>query len=150
MRSEPSAAWSQPLQRYATLFELLTPALLPDLAALLAENVTFRDPFNAIAGRASVIGIFRHMFESLEAPSFLILDRAIGTGACYLRWRMQFRRRLRPQLWQIEGISEVVFDADGLVLSHIDHWDAASQLYEHVPVLGAMLRLAKRRLAARP
>ena len=45
-------------------------------------------------------------------------------------------------------MSEVTLAEDGRVLAHIDHWDPAAQLYERVPVLGAVLRMIRRRLAA--
>ncbi|MBI1775543.1 MAG: nuclear transport factor 2 family protein [Proteobacteria bacterium] len=140
--------WSTCLERYAAAYEQLTPERLPVLAALLAEDVEFRDPFNAIAGRAAVVRLFHHMFETLDGPSFAVRDRAVGSSACYIGWRMRFRRHRRPEPWQIEGVSMVCFDREGLVRLHVDHWDAASQVYEHVPLLGAILRLVKRRLAA--
>jgi hypothetical protein len=44
-------------------------------------------------------------------------------------------------------MTEVHFDQSGKVAAHLDHWDAASQLYEHVPLLGGVLRIIRRRLA---
>jgi hypothetical protein len=34
------------------------------------------------------------------------------------------------------------------VADHRDYWDAAEELYEKLPVLGALMRLLKRRLRA--
>ncbi len=45
----------------------------------------------------------------------------------------------------IDGMSEIRFRADGRVAEHLDHWDAAEQLYERVPVLGTLIRLVKRK-----
>jgi hypothetical protein len=44
------------------------------------------------------------------------------------------------------GMSHVRFDADGRVELHQDFWDSAAGLWEHVPGLGGLLKLAKRRL----
>jgi hypothetical protein len=38
-----------------------------------------------------------------------------------------------------------VFDAQGLVTLHRDYWDAAEELYEKLPVVGALMRWLKRR-----
>jgi hypothetical protein len=45
-------------------------------------------------------------------------------------------------------MSEVQFDEAGSVRAHIDHWDAAGQLYEKLPVIGWILRRIRARLAA--
>ena len=122
------------LAAYAICFEELTSDHLEALSPLLADDVRFRDPFSDVRGRQAVLGIFRHMFEAMEAPTFVVLDQAVGKEACYLKWRFSGREI------EITGMSEVVFDENGLVISHIDHWDAASQVFGMFPVLGPLLR----------
>ena len=39
------------------------------------------------------------------------------------------------------------FAADGRVVYHRDCWDAAEELYEKLPVLGALMRWLKRQAA---
>jgi hypothetical protein len=134
------------LAAYARCYETLTEQNLGALAALLAENVRFRDPFSDVTGRGKVIAIFRHMFEAMDAPAFEVLDRVSGERACYLKWRMTGRvKAAGDREIEIVGLSEIEFDDDGLVSSHIDHWDAASQVFGLVPVLGPVLRWLGRR-----
>ena len=140
MRPEDAAA------AYAAFFESLTPARLGELEALCAPSVRFRDPFNEVHGVAAFRAVLATMFADLEAPRFAVGDRACSGRVCYLRWSFTARTRGRPL--SIEGMSEVHFDASGRVLAHVDHWDAASQLYERLPLLGPVLRLVRRRLAA--
>lgn len=138
------------LRAYAAWWEALTPESVTAGRALLAPGVRFKDPFQDIAGVDRVEAMLRHMFAAIEEPRFRTLDAALGTSAGYLRWRFTGQRRgAGPGTpgFAIEGMSEVAFDATGRVAAHIDHWDAASQVYESVPVLGAVLRLAKRRAA---
>ena len=45
-------------------------------------------------------------------------------------------------------MSELHFDEAGTLRAHIDHWDAAGQLYEKLPGIGWLLRRIRRRLAA--
>jgi len=129
------------LAAYAICFEELTLARLETLSKLLADDVRFRDPFSDVRGRQAVLGIFQHMFETMESPAFIVLDQAVGKEACYLKW--QFSGRVKSagrREVTIVGMSEVVFDENGLVSSHIDHWDAASQVFGLFPVLGPLLR----------
>lgn len=134
------------LAAYARCYETLTEENLGALAALLAENVRFKDPFSDVIGRARVIAIFRHMFEAMDDPAFAVLDQVAGERACYLKWRMTGRvRAAGNREIEIIGVSEVEFDARGLVVSHVDHWDAASQVFGLAPVLGPVLRWLGRR-----
>jgi hypothetical protein len=136
-----------PLERYARFWEELSAARLPALADLLARDVRFKDPFNDVRGVAATMAVMRAMFDH-GSPSFAISERALGAaGTGFLRWRCTIARARGPAI-VLEGVSEIRFDAAGLVIEHVDHWDAAEQVYEHVPVLGALLRMVKRRLSA--
>ena len=46
----------------------------------------------------------------------------------------------------IHGASHLRFGADGRVVVHRDYWDAAEELYEKLPLVGALMRWLKRRL----
>ena len=48
----------------------------------------------------------------------------------------------------IQGASRLQFAADGRVASHRDYWDSGRELYEHLPLLGVLLRALRRRLGA--
>ena len=133
---------------YISALEGLTPATLPDWRALCAENIRFRDPFNDATGLDAAEGVFRKMFEDVSQIRFRVGDSAMSGQNAYLRWRFDFHAR--GQDWSIEGMSEIAFDEHGRVVCHIDHWDAASQFYETIPVLGGLIRLVKRRLSAAP
>ena len=86
------------------------------------------------------------MFQRVSDPRFRVTSRAHDGALCFLRWDFTFRRGQRD--WRIAGVSEVRFDPSGRVVSHIDHWDAASQLYERLPVIGWVLRRLRGRLEA--
>jgi len=143
-----SAVAAEHLDRYAAAFEGLTPNTVDSLHALVTDDVRFVDPFNDVRGPAAFVAIFRHMYETLSDVSFTVDDRAIGERAGYLRWTMAATLKRGGGRLTLVGMSEVRFAADGRVSTHIDHWDAAGQLYETVPVLGPVLRWLRRRLAA--
>lgn len=129
------------LAAYADCFEALTTDRLETLSVLLASDVHFRDSFSDVRGKEAVLRIFSHMYEAMEEPVFVVLDQAAGKEACYVKWRFSGRLRAagRREI-EITGMSEVAFDETGLVVSHIDHWDAASQVFGLFPVLGPILR----------
>lgn len=132
---------------YGRFFETIAPDSLGRLDRVVAPDVRFVDPFNDVTGIEKYRAVFRHMFETVEQPRFTILRTAIDGDTAFYRWRFGFRRKGSAESWTIEGVSEVRFRPDGLVAWHIDHWDAASQLYERLPVIGALLRWIGRKLA---
>ena len=135
-----------PTQRVIAFFEALTPAQLERLGEIYSVDATFRDPFHAVCGVDAIARIFHHMFATLEAPRFEILDALDGDARCLLTWNFHYRRERRGGL--IHGASRIEFDPDGLVHRHHDYWDAAA-LYEQLPLLGALLRTIRRKATAR-
>jgi hypothetical protein len=133
----------QALAAYARFYETLSPETLDGLRPLVAPQVRFKDPFNDVRGVEALLRATAAMFR-FGTPRFEILDRALSERAGYLLWRYTVDiHAATPRI--IEGMTELRFDAEGRVAEHIDHWDAAEQLYEKVPLLGTLLRLIKRR-----
>ncbi len=130
-------------------YESLQPAQVERIRALYATDAYFKDPFNEVRGHAAIERIFEHMFEQVDAPCFAVETTACEGDTAFIGWTMTYRPRGRagPE-GAIRGCSALRFDADGRVAWHRDYWDAAEELYEKVPLLGALMRALRRRLAA--
>jgi steroid Delta-isomerase len=131
---------------YAAFFETLSPASLPHLDRLVTDDVVFRDPFNDTRGAAAMRRVFVRMFADVADPRFVVTAAAREGDVAFLRW--EFTGRTGRRTLRLEGVSEIRFAANGRVSAHIDHWDSAGQLYEHLPVLGWVLRRLRRRLGS--
>lgn len=127
-------------------FQALTPQSVAELPLFYAKGCRFKDPFNDVRGLDDLESVFRHMFNQLDAPRFIVRKRLVDGRHVLLTWDFEFRfHRWRPQVVQcIHGASLLTFDATGLVAEHRDYWDAAEELYEKLPGIGALLRLLKR------
>ncbi|MBM3526440.1 MAG: nuclear transport factor 2 family protein [Alphaproteobacteria bacterium] len=137
------------LAAYARFYETMTPQTLPDIAGLLAPNARFKDPFNDVRGAEQVIALLTMMYRH-GTPRFEVLDQAVSERAGYLLWRYTSDPGGNRPPWVIDGMSELRFDTDGRVIEHVDHWDAASQFYERLPLVGWLIRRVKRRLRVGP
>ncbi|GLR13317.1 hypothetical protein GCM10007907_21070 [Chitinimonas prasina] len=126
-------------------FESLTPTSLTGIAHYYAPQARFRDPFNDVRGLPAIERIYQHMFDTLAQPRFVVESSIVEAERAFVVWRFEFGLRGRAMV--IRGGSQLELDSQGLIVLHHDYWDAAEQLYEHVPVLGAVLRMIKRRLA---
>lgn len=132
---------------YIRYYADLTPENVGRIDRLAVPDVHFKDPFNDFRSRDRLRHTFEQMFVKLKQPRFIIRDHALSGQTAYLRWTFTFRVGGNPKPWVVEGMSEVRFDHAGHVVSHIDHWDAAEQFYERLPVLGWVLRQVKKRMA---
>jgi ketosteroid isomerase-like protein len=128
-------------------FESLTAADVAAMGGLYSADARFKDPFNETEGLAHLQRIFAHMFSTLDAPRFVVLTALVEGDQCFLSWDFLFRMKGQSLARRIHGSSHLRFAPDGLIADHRDYWDAAEELYEKLPFLGAVLRWIKRRLA---
>lgn len=135
-------------EAYIRFHESMTPDSLARLGDVAAPGIHFVDPFNDVTGIEPLRRILAKMFAELAAPRFVVTHRAWDGDVCFLRWRFEACGKSGGKPWTIEGMSELHFAADGRVVSHIDHWDAGRQFYEKLPLIGAILRAIRRRVAA--
>ncbi len=132
-------------RRYVRYFENLTPDIVSEIDDIAVINLHFEDPFNKLNNRADVKRMFADMFTQMSDPAFKVTSVSWSdTGeTAILKWRFTGQaNRLGPI--DFEGMSEISFNSDGLIKSHIDYWDAATFFYERIPLLGSLIRLVKR------
>ena len=141
-----AATAEQGLTRLCAFFETLTPTRLEGLVAVYAEAARFRDPFNDVRGLAGIRRIFDDMFERTRAPRFVITARVLQGQQAFVSWDFHFQ--LGQRALCIPGCSQLLFDAHGRVSDHRDYWDAAGELYVHLPWVGGLMRWLKRKLSA--
>jgi len=134
---------------YAAFWDGLAEARLERLRELAAPGMRFVDPFNDVTGIERVLAVLRLSWEHASDVRIEVLHWALAGEVAYYRWRFHFRPKALGgrQDWSIDGVSEVALAEDGRVLSHIDHWDAGSQFYGRLPVLGWIIGRVRRRLA---
>lgn len=150
MNTPTDPAMHQAVNTIVQTFETLSPQSVAQLGAIYAPDARFKDPFNEVQGLAQIQRIFHHMFATLENPRFHITGRIVQGGQCFLTWEFRFgwQRKRGGQAQCIVGGSHLVLDAGGRITLHRDYWDAAEELYEKLPLLGALMRWLKRRVNA--
>lgn len=134
------------IQRYTDAWAALTPQGPEPIIALTTPDVRFADPFHDIRGHAALRVLLERTRESAQSVEVTLRDAAMGREAGYLRWRFRICRK-QGQVFDLEGMSELFFDAEGLVSEHVDHWDSTTQLYLKIPLLGGLINLVRRHIA---
>jgi ketosteroid isomerase-like protein len=129
-------------------FETLTRDSLNKLLRCYADDARFKDPFNDVRGRDAIRSIFAHMFDTLIAPRFTVIEAITQGDQAVLTWDFTFGRRGAAAPMTIHGATHLRYADDGRITLHRDYWDAAEELYAKLPLLGALMRWLRRRLSA--
>ena len=92
---------------------------------------------------------YAQLFASLQQPRFVVTQVVEQGSQCFLTWEFHFRfQRFAPdQARCILGASHLLWNTAGQVRLHRDYWDAAEELYEKLPVVGALMRWLRRQAA---
>lgn len=140
---------SDPLQTYVEALEQLRADNLDSVLALVSENIHFTDPFNDCHSRARYRAVLIDMFDKLGEVRFVVDDYAwsndVAARRALLRWTLSAELFERP--WEVCGCSALGFDDRDLLIAHHDYWDAATAVYERIPILGRLLRSIRRRIS---
>jgi hypothetical protein len=144
MSSGRTGDFAAELDRLVHFYSVLTPQSVTDVRHIYAADASFKDPFNEVSGHAAIIRLFEHMFIQVDDPRFVVATAVLQDADAFLTWDFHFRMKRFARAPQcIRGATHLRFGADGLVVMHRDYWDAAEELYEKLPVLGALMRWLK-------
>ncbi|WP_438950816.1 nuclear transport factor 2 family protein [Porticoccus sp.] len=135
------------LSQYIQLLETLEMSNLEHLRDVLSEDVVFTDPFNHVKGIDAYLALLTEMFERLDSVDFTVHHSQQQETVAYLYWTFSGSSSVTGRL-NFQGSSRLIFDETGKITQHQDFWDSAD-LYEKVPVLGALFRWLRRRVAFR-
>lgn len=133
----------QALARLQAYFAVLTPESVRERTqAVYAPGAYLNDTLVAIEGADRIQAYFSHALERAPVMQVQFIDHARVGPDYYVRWRMTVQaagmNAGKPVVTY--GMTQFRFDPEGRVLVHKDFWDAATGFYEHLPVLGGVLR----------
>ena len=139
------------IRLYASFLENIKRPDIEHLEQYVSEDIHFRDPFNDCVGLEQFQAVLSDMFVHLESFQFQVDDcifseeKRIG----YLQWNMAVKsKHLRSKNLDIDGVSQVTFNSEGKVSAHFDYWDAASGLYEKIPIINFILKQIRKRISS--
>lgn len=145
-----SAAGAAALERFERFFSDLTPERVKaDAASVYAADAILHD---TLATHEGVEAIRDYLLRTAERASGVKVEilRVLTDGSdAFLVWRMDITWsafRKKGQTTRSHGMSQIRFDADGKVALHHDFWDSAGGFFEHLPVVGSLIRWIKGRV----
>ncbi|ODS22764.1 transcriptional regulator [Candidatus Endobugula sertula] len=112
---------------------------------IYAEDIVFRDPLHRIQGLPILRDTMNEMYANLSECRFEYLDQLVTHDSAYIKWNMHYRHpKLGNTLISVRGVSQIQFSE--LIDFHEDIYDMGELLYEHVPMMGGLVRWLKKRL----
>lgn len=136
------------LEDFCAFFNKLDNTCTEKLYEVYTDDVIFSDPLHHVEGCAALSRYFAAMYKNVEHCQFVYHTRQRQDRQAFVTWTMTF---VHPKLAggrmiKVEGCSALTFADDGRVARHRDYFDAGAMLYEHIPVMGRVIRWLKHRL----
>jgi len=113
-----------------------------------APDAFFNDTLKTVRGADAIEHYFLETVKNAESVRATVQDVAVSDGNYYVRWTMDVRlaKFKRGQTLRSIGITHLRFDDAGRILIHQDYWDSTGGFFEHLPVVGGILRAIKSRI----
>ncbi|MBN7769004.1 nuclear transport factor 2 family protein [Marinobacter daepoensis] len=142
----PNADLPQVLDRFRCVFNQLDKGNLHKLQEVYGEDIQFQDPFGQIKGLDQLTEYMAAAYGNVIRCQFRFDEPVEQNGWCALPWVMELQhKRIRGgSPLYVNGISHLEI-RDGKVRYHRDYFDAGQLLYEHLPVVGRLVRWVKER-----
>ncbi|AUZ84383.1 hypothetical protein CDW43_07225 [Methylophaga nitratireducenticrescens] len=146
---------SQPLGTHQTItgfMRIFNRIQHGELAKIVHENYTeqlyFNDTFRTITDRNELVDYLQQTGQQVDWLEAQVQDVARGEHDFYVRWimRLQFTVMGKQVNSESIGISQLRFNKQGQIIFHQDFWDGVDGFYQHLPIIGYLLRKIREKL----
>ncbi len=134
------------LDEFCQYYAELDQKPLSQLEQIYSDDIQFCDPVHCIHGIAIFTRYFEELMQQVQRCRFDIEQVVEQDQEAYVRWVMNFQHpRLNGgQLISVPGVSHLRFAEK--IHYHCDYYDLGAMLYEHIPLLGTLVKGIKKRL----
>ncbi len=151
LKTEPTVRPGSPeeaagIQRFKDFFgDISEQSVRKKTKETYSENAFLNDTLKTVQGNQAIEEYFLETAKNAKKVQATVEDVAVSDGNYYLRWVMdvEFAKFKKGKTIRTIGITQVRFTEDGKIALHQDFWDPAAGLYEHIPVIGGLIRLIK-------
>ncbi|MDA9555921.1 nuclear transport factor 2 family protein [Vibrio sp.] len=135
------------IKKVSDVYESLSKDNLFLLADIYHEQVHFQDAAHSIQGWDNLRLYFDNLYANVDQCHFEIHDRVQENNNGFLVWTMHFSHpRLNKGIAvQVNGTSHLKLQ-DNKVIYHRDYFDMGEMIYQHIPVLGKVIKTINKRL----
>lgn len=135
------------VQQIKQLYKEFGDVKLSELNQIYTQDVHFIDPLHELQSVTALNQYFNKSGQNLNYCRFSFLSELVGEQNAFLSWRMDYShssiKNGEPQ-WLL-GMSELRYTEK--VFFHQDSYDVGKMVYQHVPVLGRVVKAINNRMA---
>ncbi|WP_261872714.1 nuclear transport factor 2 family protein [Vibrio rarus] len=135
------------IDNVADVYQKLSKETLQDLAQIYHQDVVFEDSAHTLNGWDALSQYFHTLYQNVIDCRFDIKSQHQVDDSGFIIWTMYLRhpKLNRGKDVAVQGVSHIKFRR-GKIIHHRDYFDMGEMLYEHLPVLGSVIRAIKKRL----
>ena len=136
------------IDKFCRIYKTLGKGNLNQLGLIYSDDINFIDGLHNLQGLNQLSDYFVHLYENLLFCHFSIEDVIPGEGQASIVWVMHYAH---PKINKgkpifVNGCSHLKFNEK--IYYHRDFLDMGQMLYEHLPLLGGVIRTIKKRVAS--
>jgi len=135
------------LDKFQAVYQHLSKHNLNTLASVYHEEIYFEDPLHKINGLPLFIHYFEQLFTNVITCTFTITHSINKADEAAIYWTMHYQHpKLNAgNMITVTGHSHLKA-SNNKIIYHRDYLDAGAMLYEHIPLLGRVIRYLKNRI----
>ena len=136
----------QQINEFLALYNKLEYSNLSLLDQIYHPDIIFIDPLHRIDGLENLTSYFANMYQNLVHGQFTIHQVLTQENKVSIYWTMAFSHsKIKAgETVEFDGNSYLEYQDDKVIL-HRDYFDGAAMLYQHIPVLGGLINIVKKR-----
>ena len=131
----------------AAFYQRLDKTTLSELKQIYHPNIEFQDAAHRLVGLDALQHYFEELYRNVNQCRFHIMEVFTHPEGGMITWEMELShpKLNRGKSVTVCGVSHLKF-AEGKVIYHRDYFDMGEMVYEHIPLLGHLVRAIKQRL----
>ncbi len=135
------------VDRFKSFYGNLAEAEFAVLDRIYAPDVKFADPVHAMSGRQALHRYMEDLVSNVKHCRFEYLDQLILPSKAYVKWDMHYAH---PKIGggrtiTLRGATQIEYNDAGIYY-HEDFYDMGAMMYEHLPLIGRIIRAIKKRV----
>lgn len=134
------------LQDFKAFYRKANVSDLDPMERLYTQDVEFRDPLHTILGILALKNYVRNLYSKSNYIEFEYTDELRSENSATIAWLMKFSHPSLAggKLISLRGMTQIRF-TDRIYYQE-DFYDLGAMLYQHIPVLGSVVRLVNRQV----
>jgi hypothetical protein len=145
------------IERFCKIYTDLCKVSSDDLATIYGRDVVFIDPITTHKGLADVQHYFSNLLTQAQSCSFDIAtivacsnvhSSSSETSFTHVaNWTMTLTLKKGRKVITLDGTTQLKVEND-IITYHKDYYDLGEMVYEHIPVLGFVIKKIKKSMSS--